>query len=117
MAPFRAIDPGELNTRITLERPVLADDSSGTGKTTTWAEIATNPSPWARVRPVSGQERTLAAQVDATTRYRVVIRRRGDLTEDMRVVWLGKNMNITAIADPGPKEAFMTLDCTAGEAS
>ncbi len=117
MPPFRDPDPGELDQSITIEEPILADDSSGIGKTVTWTALTTDPTPFARVRPVSGQERTLAAQVDAVTRYRVLIRRRGDLTEDMRIVWLGKNMNITAIADPGPRGAFMTLDCTAGEAS
>ena len=115
--PFQNPDPGELDQRVTIQEQILADDSSGTGKVVTWTALTSAPTPWARVRPVSGQERTLAGQVDARMRYRLVIRRRSDLTEGMRVVWLTKNMNITAIADPGPREPFMTLDCTVGEAS
>ena len=105
---------GELDQRVTIEQPTLVDDSSGTGKDRTWSTLA---KVWARVTPVSGSERVLGAQVESPTLYRVVIRRRADVTAHMRVLWITKSMNIKAVVDPGPREAFMTLDCEAGVAS
>ncbi len=103
---------GDLDQRVTIERPERAPDGGG-GHTVTWEPVATV---WAAVEPLSGRERLQAQQVQSAVTYRIRIRRRADITAGMRVVWCGQVTNIRACPDPGPRAAFMTLDCEAGVA-
>lgn len=106
------INPGDLDQRVRIETQSNASDGYG-GSVLTWTLLA---EVWARVRPVSGRERAEAAAVEAPALYRVVIRRRSDLTEGMRVVWNGQAFNLRFIADGGGREPYMTLDAERGVA-
>lgn len=104
------ISAGELDQRVLIERPDDHPDGRG-GAVKGWAEVATV---WARVRPISGRERLSAQQVEAATSYRVVIRRRTDVTAACRVIWQGKAMAVTFIGEAGSRDPWLTLDCSAG---
>jgi len=103
---------GELNQRVRVERVTSVPDEGG-GSAEAWVEVA---HVWAKVWPVSGGERAAAQQVQAAAMVRVKIRRRTDVSADMRVIWQGRAHNIRHVADAGPSEPFLTLDCESGVA-
>ncbi len=92
------LDPGKLDRRIRIERPVAdaAMDGAGSGK---WKLVATC---WANVQdvlPSSGE--SLAGSINMAARpARVRIRYREDITSDMRIVMGGRIMQIVS----GPAE-------------
>jgi len=104
------IGAGELDQRVTLQRPDSAPDGRG-GVTKGWSDIATV---WARVRPISGRERAAAGQIEAAATYRVTIRRRTDITADCRIVWQGIVMNIRSVPASGSRAMWTVIDCEAG---
>ncbi|HYH39919.1 MAG TPA: phage head closure protein [Azospirillum sp.] len=104
--------PGDLDQRVTIQSETRADDGYG-GSTLAWSTVATV---WAQVWPVSGKERVQAQQIEAPAMYRCKIRRRGDVTAGMRVVWRSVAYNIRFVADAGPREPYMVLDLEAGVA-
>ena len=107
-----SINPGDLDQRVRLEAEATVPDGYGGGMLA-WTLLA---EVWARVRPVSGRERAEAAAVEAPALYRFVIRRRGDLTAGMRVVWNSQAFNIRFVADGGGRDLYMTLDGERGVA-
>lgn len=104
--------PGQLDQRVTIQQESRVEDEAG-GAVVTWVDVATV---WAEVKPLTGRERLHGQQLESPIDYRVTIRRRSDITAAMRLVWRGTPMQIRAVPDPGPRAAYMTLDCEAGVA-
>lgn len=104
------IGAGELDQRVTLQRPDSTPDGRG-GVTKGWSDIATV---WARVRPIAGRERAAAGQIEAAATYRVTIRRRTDVTADCRILWQGVAMNIRFAPASGSRAMWTVIDCDAG---
>lgn len=102
--------PGRLDQRVTLQRRARVADGQG-GYTETWVALRTV---WASVRALSGREREYAAAAQAPATYRVTIRRYAELTAADRVVWQGEALNIRFVADNGPRERYLHLDCERG---
>ena len=93
------LDPGKLNKRIQIERPVADDSFTGAGSGT-WQPVGQPV--WAEVEDVlpSRGER-LADGINVATRpARVRMRYRQDITSDMRFVMGARVMQIVA----GPAE-------------
>jgi len=67
---------GNLGRRLVLDAPVDADDGAG-GVTTTYQAVTTL---WARVVPLTARADIAANSLGAALRYRIVIRKRGDVT-------------------------------------
>lgn len=106
---------GQLSERVRFERPIVGADGMGGGPRT-WAEVETV---WAMVMPLKGDEQIEHAKLTAKADYKIKLRRRGDLSADMRVIWAtGGNlvMNLRYIEDPGPRGEFMWLTCESGVA-
>ncbi|WP_431856607.1 phage head closure protein [Azospirillum sp.] len=103
---------GKLDQRIRIEQRSRVEDEGG-GAVEGWALLA---EVWAEQWPVSGRERAEAQQVQASAMVRFRIRRRTDVSADMRVIWLSRAHNIRHVADAGPREPFVILDCEAGVA-
>lgn len=99
----------ELRERVTLQSKVRTRDAMG-GYAETWTDTATV---WALVRPMSGKERALAAQQQASTNYKVVIRYRF-VTTTQRLIWRGTPLNIRFVADRGPRSEFLEIEAEAG---
>ena len=77
----------------------------------TWADISTNPTVWAEVKPVSGREYFDSRQLRSENTIKVTIRSRSDITEKMRVI----HNSITYEIDYTPPyvrtEKYVTLVC------
>lgn len=113
------LDPGTLDRRIRIERPIAAEgfDGAGSGE---WEEVITV---WANVQdalPSRGER--LAEGINVASRpARVRIRYREGITSAMRFVMDGRIMEIVSgPAELGRREAleFMVVDYTpAGNAA
>lgn len=68
--------PGELNRRLVLEAPAESDDGAG-GVTRLYDVVTTL---WAQVVPVSARADVAADSLGAALRFRIVIRKRTDIT-------------------------------------
>jgi SPP1 family predicted phage head-tail adaptor len=66
----------ELNRRLVLEAPAETDDGAG-GVTRLYDVVTTL---WAQVVPVSARGEVVADHSGAALRYRIVIRKRSDIT-------------------------------------
>jgi SPP1 family predicted phage head-tail adaptor len=106
------VSAGKLDQRVTLQRRTTVADEGG-GGAESWVTVA---DVWADAWPVSGAERTAAQQLEAAALVRVRIRRRADVTASWRVLWLGRAHAIRHVADGGPRDPYLTLDCEAGVA-
>lgn len=108
----RRAGAGQLDQRVTIQHRSRVKDGGG-GSVETWVPLATV---WAEQWPVGGRERAEAHQVQAAATVRFRVRRRADLTTDMRVTWNGRAYNVRHVADAGAREPFMVLDCESGVA-
>lgn len=98
--------PGDLDQQIVIQQKTQTRRAEG-GYDETWSTFATV---WAKVRPLSGRERTQADAVEAPADYRFTIRRRTDITEAMRVTWGGGTFNIRFIGLTSARELYMDVD-------
>lgn len=75
------IAAGELDQRITLQTATVSRDAVG-GPVEAWTDTATL---WAKVRPLSARQATLAQQSQALARQAVTVRHRAGLSAAQRV--------------------------------
>lgn len=75
------IGAGDLNRRLTMEAPSESDDGAG-GVTRSYAAVATL---WANVAPQAMRADIAAASLGAVQRFRIVVRRRDDVTTRHRL--------------------------------
>jgi len=102
--------PGKLDELLTIEQQQTQPDGSG-GQIVTWTQFA---QVWAKVQPVRLSEDERQGAVRATRGYVFTLWRRGDLSEDMRIVWNGETFNIREIRLPGSRELFMEIFAQSG---
>lgn len=102
---------GELDQRVTLRRETRTSDGMG-GDTATWTDIATV---WAKVRPMTGNEREHSDRLNATANYLIVIRAREDIDERCIAVHSGTKYNIRFVKRE-PRSRFLALECERGVA-
>jgi SPP1 family predicted phage head-tail adaptor len=103
---------GELDERITIKRRTESKNEYAT-LTETPTTVATV---WARVRPETVQEEQASQQTEARATYRILIRRRTDLTEDDWIEWRGDDYDIRGIKDWGPREDKIMIKAERGVA-
>lgn len=103
---------GELDQRITIKREQLASDSMG-GSEVALVDVGDM---WCHVRFKSGRETQDADRLAAETRYIFVIRWRGDLLANDRIVWSGSSYNIRAINQMGGRKLYLELEADGGVA-
>ena len=89
---------GRLDRRITFEEVSEVQSSSG-APAPTWAALATDPTVWAGVRDLNGDELYAARQVNAEITTRFTLRWRSDITRKMRINYEGKLYDIHHIAE------------------
>jgi SPP1 family predicted phage head-tail adaptor len=73
--------PGDLNRRLVLEAPVESADGEG-GVVRAYATVTTF---WAQVLPLATRADVAADSLGAVLRYRIVVRRRSDVTTRHRL--------------------------------
>lgn len=99
----------ELDQRVTFRKEVQTDDGMG-GKSHTWADVATV---WAKVRPMSGNEREHSDRQNVEANYLIVIRPRSDIDESCIAVWKGTQFNIRFAKDR-PRSRFLEIEAQKG---
>lgn len=100
---------GVLRHRVTIQRPQTGTDEWGQ-PVDGWVNVATNVP--AEVRDIRGREFWQQQQVpggDVNTRVRV--RYRTDLERQMRVVHMGRNLEIEALIDPDGRMTELHVMC------
>lgn len=97
---------GKLNRRITLSGLIAGSDALGQ-PLQSWVDFATL---WADVRFVSGIETIKAGREISTSRASVRIRRRGNVSRQMRVRIGGVEYEIVDVV-PSVDRAWLTLIC------
>lgn len=97
---------GKLNQRITLSGLAAGTDALGQ-PLQTWVDVATT---WADVRFVSGIETIKAGRETSTSRASVRIRRRDNVSRQMRVRIGGVEYDIVDVV-PSHDRAWLTLIC------
>ncbi|TCP43936.1 head-tail adaptor protein [Rhodovulum marinum] len=107
---------GRLDQKIEIERQVRTPDGAG-GEVVAWAPIPADPSPWAKVTLLAGEEGALGAGVQARQRARFTIRARDDLRASDRIRWGGFLWNIEGHGRPVARALYQTITATAGELS
>ncbi len=96
-------DPGWLRHRVSLEQRSAAADGAG-GEAVTWTKRADL---WARVEPVSADERPVAGHVAGIVTHRITLRWRDDVTGLMRVTWHGRIFRVLAVRDPDETQRYL----------
>lgn len=106
---------GPLDQMVTLQALTENPDGGG-GKTSTWANFATNPHVWADPIPLSGGEGQTDGARNATGKYVFHIRNRSDVTERDRILWAGEPYNITNVKRRGDREIYLSIEAVRGVA-
>ena len=104
------MQPGKLDKIITFQSKSASTGDYG-GQAFTWADFATV---WAHVQPLKGRELIAAKAAQSETDVRVYIRYLAGLNTSMRIVYNGKNYDITGIVDIDEKNVEMEISAKTG---
>jgi SPP1 family predicted phage head-tail adaptor len=77
MADFN-VTIADLRTRITLQQPTITTDA-GAAQVPSWANVASNPTVWARWINAHGQEAVTSDALKSAQRATVTVRYRSDI--------------------------------------
>lgn len=98
---------GTLNRRATLRAQTLTPDGGG-GFTVAWDIVA---AVWARLEPVSGEDRVRADRLESRVRHRITVRRSNAFAAGQRVEIGARTFAVQALLDEGPQSPFLILLC------
>lgn len=101
------IDPGALNARLVLERPVETPDGQG-GVTVGFSALVTL---WARIEPVAARADEAAGALRMAVTHRILLRRRDDLAGGMRLRKGARVFVLRAFHDPDETGRYVLCDC------
>jgi SPP1 family predicted phage head-tail adaptor len=113
---------GELRNYITIEIPTYLPNNSG-GATTTWS---TFQSCWAKIEPKGLRQAFMADAPEKRVSHIVTLRWMDvnnvgtpavSLTNQMRVNWNGRFLQIHSFTDVEERERYQILDCIEGTPS
>jgi SPP1 family predicted phage head-tail adaptor len=99
-------DPGWLRHRVSVEQAADAADGTG-GVTTTWAKLADL---WARIKPVSAEERAVAGHMAGVVTHTITLRWRDDISGAARVTYHGRIYRILAVHDPDESGRYLIVN-------
>jgi len=99
---------GTMDRRIVLQTATETRDDYGE-PVPSWSTLATV---WARYRALSGRERFVDDQIQATLEAEFVVRYRGDVTPKQRISWDSETWQIEAVLEEGRRE-YLRLLCSA----
>ena len=89
------IRPGELRERVTVQ--VASGTTNALGETVlAWSDSS---AVWASVEGVSAREALLAGQQETTVSHRVRLRYMPGLTQQMRLAWRGRTLDIISLLE------------------
>lgn len=79
------------------------------GRTKTWANFASVPTVWAKVKPVTGRENDEEGRMNAVNSAWFTIRNRSDVDETARIVWDSENWNIRRVDRRGTRAMYLYI--------
>ena len=82
------IHPGELNQRVTFQARAAGQDAMGSPNGA-WADVATDPTVWAKSANVSGRDIAAVGLHQAGLDAKFIVRWREDILPTWRVLWRG----------------------------
>lgn len=89
------IDSGRLRERVTVQQ--AAETRNALGETVlSWSTFAER---WASVEGVSAREALASGQQDVTITHRVRMRYLSGMTQNMRLVWRSRTLNIVSLLE------------------
>ena len=104
------MNPGRLNKRITLLQLTDVETKYGTTSKELTPVI---PHPiWARVEPFSGRDYKEEAKDKTEDLFKITIRYRPNLSNDMLIGYKNAVYTIQNIADPAEKHELLILTCS-----
>jgi len=103
-----------LNEDVEFQRAAKVSDGAG-GYTETWGALA-GASGLAQVKALSGSERFASDRVEATTRWRIVVRYFEGLLESDRVEIRGRVYNIRFVNNIDLANRWLQIDLDGGVA-
>jgi len=110
MSVLSNTDVRSFDQRVTFQRK--SESQTATGELThTWADFAEI---WARVDAAKANERFVSEQELPAGSYTVWIRWRGDIDENMRIVWGSRLLDIKGIPDQQRRGRFLAIFCETG---
>ena len=104
---------GMLREPITIERQQVTDIGGGASEIAWTTRLTTR----AYVKALSGTERLYADRLDATTRYRIVVRYNANIVESDRVVMRSRYYNIKFINNVEFRDKWLEIDLDGGQAT
>lgn len=104
------MNPGKYNHIIFLQSKTVTTDTYG-GPVESWADVATV---WARVQPIKGREMIAAQAAQSETAVRFYTRWFDGVTTAMRIVYAGKNYDITGIVDIDERHVELEISAKTG---
>jgi len=93
------LNAGQRNKIITIQSKTMSTEDYG-GQAPAWADFV---KAWAAIWPLKGRELFAAQAAQSETTVRFNIRWIAGITESMRIVYNGKNYDITALIDIGER--------------
>ena len=99
------MNPGELNKRITFQRLTITTNENGF-EVEEWEDFKTV---WAAVTNLHGREYFEAATVQRENTVKFTIRYTKDINTSMRILFQGKQYNITSIDNIKYKNVYMEI--------
>jgi SPP1 family predicted phage head-tail adaptor len=100
-----ALDPGRLRERITIQ--VATERRNSLGETTLeWATFAER---WASVEGVTAREALDLGQVDVQLTHRVRLRYVTGMTQNMRLLWRGRVLEIVSLLEYGNRSEHVAI--------
>jgi len=112
MSSLRA---GQMNRRITLQRPSTAQDTCG-GPVRTWTDLGTF---WAEIQPLSGRELESAQRMASEVSHQIVVRYQAIFADTRQVagyraVYRSRIFNIHAALNEDESNVLITLLASEG---
>lgn len=102
------MNAGQLRHRVTIQQLTRVEDEGG-GYEENWADVATV---WAAIKPLQGNERYEAQQVQSTLTHKVTIRYRVGIKPQMRIMYQGRIFNIESVIDIDEHHRWLELLCS-----
>lgn len=103
MTGFEDIRIGDLRERVAIEQPLRVGDGGG-GAVESWIEVA---QVWARIRPLSGTERTEADAIAGVVTHEAILRYRSDLGPELRMRIGSRLFDIRTVFDIEERRRFL----------
>ena len=101
---------GPMREQITFQDQTTVIDTDGS-ELTTWSNITTAPTVWARCEPDTVRETIIGERGQTKRTWSVFIRFRADISNKMQILWGSRVLHINGQLNPDERQRYLQLDC------